>query len=303
MRLGIFVPTPYRHFDNVQSAIWIRALQMIEPLRNCGWEVSLNNPFKRYDVTIYHRGMLRKSLHFVRFLRHIARKVYWDTCVDYFDEHEAAGPVHVDCARRIAGIADGVIVPTDGIAESAKRFNSQIFVMPDPVDLQHFSTVKSDVNLASPRIGWSGVASKAKFLAPYADFLDGRMLIISDAPPQLPFKYDFLPWRHCRFPADLGLCDVAFLPRTLDSTYTANNSSFKALVFAVLGIPIIATALPAYREMAKSYAAISFLEDCGDSPERALGALTGTDRDASAVRQAFDRYLWAANLTEWLHGQ
>ena len=81
MRLGIFIPTPYRDYDRVQSAIWIRALQMVEPLRALGCDVSVNNPFKHYDIAIYHRGMQRRSLFFMRFLKRIASRVYWDTCV------------------------------------------------------------------------------------------------------------------------------------------------------------------------------------------------------------------------------
>lgn len=301
-RLGIFVPTPYRDYDRVQSAIWIRALQMLEPMRAAGWDVSLNNPFKRYDVAIYHRGMQRRSVGFVRFLKHIAHRVYWDTCVDYFDEHEASSPLQVSCARQIAGLVDGVCVPTLGIAKSAERFSNNVFVMPDPVNLSHFSARKTQVNLDSPIIGWSGVAKKAAFLATYADFLDGRTLIISESPPDLPFKYDFLRWRYASFPVDLLKCDVAFLPRTLDSSYTVNNSSFKALVFAVLGIPVIASALPSYREMAEDFGATAFLEDFLEVPGRALESLSHKDANPERVRQTYDRYLWASRLTEWING-
>ena len=115
MRLGIFIPTFFRDYDRVQSALWIRALQMIEPLRAAGCEVHLNNPLRRYDAVVYHRGMRRRSLRFVRFLRTISRRVYWDTCVDYFDRHEASDEEQVACARAIAGHADGVCVTTEGI--------------------------------------------------------------------------------------------------------------------------------------------------------------------------------------------
>lgn len=302
-RLGVFVPTPYRGYDRVQSATWIRALQMLEPMREQGWSVSVNNPFRRYDVAIYHRGMQTRSLYFMRFLRTIADKVYWDTCVDYFDEHEASNALQVQCARAIAKIADGVCVPTDGIARSAERFNRNIFVMPDPVDLSHFHGRKKQPNLNSPIIGWSGVAKKAGFLKPYADFLDGRSLIISESPPDLPFKYEFRRWRYNSFPDDLLSCDLAFLPRTLESSYTANNSSFKALVFAILGIPIVASSLPSYLKLAQDFEAIAFLEDWGDSPERAVDFLRQKSADPQEVRKFYNRYLWASHLSRWFDGR
>lgn len=300
MRLGIFVPTPYRDYNRVESAIWIRALQMVSSLRKCGVDVSLNNPFRSYDAAIYHRGMRKNSLRFFRFLKLISRRVYWDTCVDYFDQHEAADALQVACARAIAGIADGICVPTEGIAESANRFSDNVFVMPDPVDLEHFGRAKEGIDLDKPVFGWSGVACKAKFLAPYADFLDNRTLIVSEAPPELPFRYEFLRWQHGSFPEALLQCDLAFLPRTLESTYTRNNSSFKALVFAVLGIPIIATRLPSYELLANDFDAMAFLEDYGDDPARALDRLRTRDRNPSRVRAAYDRDTQARRLIAWL---
>lgn len=302
MRIGLFIPTWRRDYDRVQSAIWIRALQMVQPLRALGHDVSVNNPLRRYDVAIYHRGMLRKSLKVVRMLRHIADRVYWDTCVDYFERHEAADNEHVSSSRAIAGIVDGVCVPTAGIAESARRYNGNIFVMPDPVDLQHFAAIKPAIDWENPVFGWSGVAVKASPLNAYADLLDGRTRIIAEKPPALSFRYEFERWCHANFPDALRRCDIAFLPRTLESTYTINNSSFKALVFAVLGMPIIANRLPSYQAMAQYYDGIVFLEDFGGDARAALAALRQRSLDPARVRQAYDRYNWAEQLTGWCRG-
>lgn len=302
MRIGLFVPTLRRGYDHVQSAIWIRALQMIEPLRALGHDVSVNNPLRRYDAAIYHRGMLRRSVGVVRFLKHVADRVYWDTCVDYFEPHEAADQEHVDSSRAIAGIADGICVPTVGIADSARRFNDNVFIMPDPVDLQHFAQLKPSINWKNPVFGWSGVAVKAPPLDAYATLLDGRIRIIAEKPPALSFRYEFERWHHKSFPAALRRCDIAFLPRILESTYTINNSSFKALVFAVLGIPIIANRLPSYQVMAQDYNGIVFLEDFVGDAEVALAALRQRNLDPTQVRQAYDRFVWAERLAGWCCG-
>lgn len=298
--LGIFIPTPFRSYDRVQSAVWIRALQMIEPLESQGWSVSINNPFKRYHTAIYHRGMKRGSVYAIEFLKKIARRVYWDTCVDYFDEHEACDASQVYGARTIAEIVDGICVPTHGIAKSGLRFNPNVFVMPDPIDLEHFRGRKSVIDLRNPIIGWSGVSQKAFCLTPYSNFLDGRLIIISDRDPRLSFRYRFIRWRYSCFPEDLLRCDVAFLPRLIHSSYTKNNSSFKALVFAVLGIPIIASSLPSYRLLGRHFDNLSFLEEFGDSPEMALGSLAGKSSSPEDVRTAYDRHLWSSRLSQWL---
>ena len=272
---------------------------MVEPLRALGHDVSVNNPLRRYDVAIYHRGMLRKSVKVVRLLRHIADRVYWDTCVDYFERHEAADDEHVESSRAIAGLVDGVCVPTEGIAESARRYNKNVYLMPDPIDLQDFSEIKPAINWDNLVFGWSGVAAKAAPLDAYAPLLDGRTRIIAEKPPALSFAYEFERWRHAGFPLALRRCDIAFLPRVLNSTYTINNSSFKALVFAVLGIPIIANRLPSYQVMAEYYDGIVFLEDFGGDANAALAAVRQRSLDPARVRQAYDRYVWAGKLTEW----
>ena len=300
MRLGIFVPTVFRSYDRVQSAIWIRALQLVGGLRADGIDVSVNNPFRRYDVAIYHRGMRRNSVSFMRYLRQIAGRVYWDTCVDYFDRHEAATPEQVECARIIASLVDGICVPTEGIASSARRYCRNVFVMPDPIDTSHFESFKENINWAKPRLGWSGVACKAHFLNQYADFLDDRTLIISEKRPALPFRHEFTRWSYQSFPTTLLSCDVGFLPRALNSTYTINNSSFKALVFASLGIPIIADRLPSYEILAKDYPAVAFLDDYNYDPQKAFDALRAADRDPRRVRLSYDRSLWAQRLIGWM---
>jgi len=299
MRIGIFIPALIRDYDRIQSALWIRALQMVEPLRALGHNVSVNNPLRRYDAVIYHRGMMRRSYLFVRFLRTISRRVYWDTCVDYMVEHEGSGPEHVRWARRIAASVDGVICTTSGIAESVGRYNDRVMVMPDPVDLDHFSPPREETNLDAPLFGWSGVSVKAFSLNDHAAFLDGRCLIVSDARPELSFSYDFRRWSHATFPGDLRACDCAFLPRKVETTYTRNNSSFKALVYAVMGVPILADRLPSYEELARHYEGIVFLDE-HDSPEAALAELRTRRLDPSAVREAYSCERWAGKLAAWL---
>lgn len=300
MRLGIFIPTPFRNYDRVQSAIWIRGLQLVDCLRADGIDVSVNNPFRTYDAAIYHRGMRRNSVRFLRYLRQIAGRVYWDTCVDYFDRHEAASAEQVKCAQIIASLVDGLCVPTEGIASSARRYSRNVFVMPDPIDTSHFESFKEDINWSRPRMGWSGVACKAHFLNQYAGFLNDRTLIVSEERPSLSFRHQFIQWNYQSFPTTLLSCDIGFLPRALNSTYTINNSSFKALVFASLGIPIIADRLPSYEILAKDYPAVAFLDDYNYDPQKALDALRVADRDPRRVRHSYDRNLWARRLMEWI---
>ena len=299
MRIGLFIPTPYRNYDKVQSAIWIRALQIIEPLKSMGAIVSINNPFCYYDAVIYHRGMRKKSYWLIRFLRLISKRVYWDTCVDYFYEHEASSYEQVFYARKISTYVDGIIVPTDGIAKSAKQFNKNIFIMPDPVDPK-LSFRKKKINFHEPIIGWSGVSVKAFPLNLFCKFLDNRTLIISEKKPYVNFNYSFKKWSFTTFSKDLLCIDIAFLPRILNSSYTMNNTSFKALVFAILGIPIIAHRLPSYEKLSKYYDGIVFLEDFNNNPWKAIEELKKRSFNPSKVLNKYSIQTQSRRLLNWL---
>ena len=134
---------------------------------------------------------------------------------------------------------------------------------------------------------FDGLSFTYEILDRYAQFLDGRCLIISNDKPNLTFNYTFKKWTYEDFVDSLLLCDVGFLPRTLESSYTINNSSFKALVFAVLGLPIIANQLPSYQELSNSYHSISFLENHNYCPVSALSSLKSMSNSVSVVRQSY----------------
>ncbi|MDG1143505.1 MAG: hypothetical protein P8N92_02500, partial [Burkholderiales bacterium] len=76
--------------------------------------------------------------------------------------------------------------------------------------------------------------------------------------------------------------------------------SFKALVYAAIGVPIISNRLPSYELLAEDYPGISFLEDFNDAPQAALENLRSKTFDCTKVRQKYDRALWAERLLNWV---
>lgn len=260
-KLGLFVPTLYKDYNKVSASIWIRVYQMVKHYESFGIKVYINNPFIKYDVSIFYRWSNNLSLQFIKYLKFISDKVYWDTCVNYYEIHTHTNEKQVDIAKQISELVDGVITSTEEIANRAKKYNDNIFVMDDPIDFEHFKYHKSSVNFKNPIFGWSGVSHKALFINKYKDEIN-KIIIISNARPSLQIKYDFFQWRHESFPYLLSKIDIGFLPREFENDpYNIGHSSFKALVFASHGIPVIANKLPSYEKLANYYSGIVFLED------------------------------------------
>ena len=138
VNIGIFVPTIKRDYNKVTSAFWIRAFQLVKSYENLGAKVHINNPFLEYDVAIFYRGVNRKSYLAIRFLKKKARKVYWDTCVNYYTNNEASSDKHLLYAKKISKIVDGVIVSSEEIGKFASLYNDNVYCMPDPVNINHF---------------------------------------------------------------------------------------------------------------------------------------------------------------------
>ena len=91
-KLGLFIPTFYRDYNKVSASIWIRVLQMVPHYENLEIEVHINDPFRTYDVAIYYRLATQRSYNIIKYLKHVSKKVYFDTCVNYFDLHKHTTP-------------------------------------------------------------------------------------------------------------------------------------------------------------------------------------------------------------------
>lgn len=278
MRLGLFVPTLSKDYNCVSASIWIRVLQMLKYYRELGVEVHLNNPLLRYDVSIVYRIPTKKFLWLIKYLKTTSRKVYFDTVVNYFEQHDHATDKYIYHQKKIADICDGIICSTEPIADSARQYNDNVYVFDDPIDTDQFGKIKRSIDYSNPLFGWSGVSSKAHYLNKFGSEINGKIKLITDIDifnKKLNFQFNFSRWRYETFTHSLLQCDIALLPRSVGTDpYNQGHSSFKALVFAVCGIPVIANRIPSYQKLSQYYNAIVFLEDHEDDIQSCIDTLT-----------------------------
>ena len=202
-KLGLFVTDTERDFNKARASFWIRIFQMIDYYELLGADVSVNNYFRKYDAVIVFRKVKTKYYRILKFLKLTSKTVYFDTCINIFDLHEEINEEKLKIAHKIGETADGIICASHQIADYARPHCKNVFVMEDPVNTEHFTYIKHDINFDTPVFGWSGVGVKSVFLNPFADLISDRITIVSDVAVKdvdLKFKYEFYQWRYETFP-------------------------------------------------------------------------------------------------------
>lgn len=303
LRIGLFVTSLEKDYNRTPASYWIRILQMMEYYRKAGAEVSLNKYFKRYDAVIVFRKAKRKYYYMVKFLSIFSKTVYFDTCINIFSVHEEISPERLRYAKSIAKSANGIICASARIAEYARPYARSVYVMEDPVDINHFRFIKEHVNFESPVFGWSGVGLKSVYLNRFASEISSRILLISEPGIQkvkLNFKYNYIQWNYEGFPRDILNIDIALLPRDYKDSYNDSHSSFKALIFAIHGIPVIANKVPSYLDLSDYYQGIVFLEDYENDLRKCIDELKTRNLDPTRVRAHYSCMNQASGLLTYL---
>ncbi|MDK2789543.1 MAG: hypothetical protein PWP15_50 [Methanothermococcus sp.] len=305
MKLGLFVPTFHKDYNKVPASIWIRAFQMKKYYERLGVEVHINNFLNNYDVVIYYRGVSIKSYYIIKLLKKITKKIYWDQCVNYFEKHNYNTNIQVNVAKKISSIVDGIIVSTNFLKNKAKKLNENVFIMPDPIDLEKFRVTKSDINFDNPKFIWSGVSKKSVFLNKYSNDISGRIVLITDENIKnmsLKFGHESIKWTYQNFDKDILRGDICLAPReNFNNPYDLGHSSFKILVFASANMPIICNKLPSYVELSKIYGGIEFLEDNNNDINLCVENLKEKKFKNNLVKQEYSCEKIAKSLIYYLY--
>jgi glycosyltransferase involved in cell wall biosynthesis len=146
------------------------------------------------------------------------------------------------------------------LADFAKRYNSNVHVIPTVVDTEkHHKCTKQHIDKKPIVIGWTGTHSTLKYLegiVPVLQLLEKKsaieFLVIADKHPQLPLDtLRFVKWNKETEVADLIRIDIGVMP-LWDTDMEKGKCGFKAIQYMALGIPAVVSPVGANNEIVEN---------------------------------------------------
>lgn len=204
---------------------------------------------RRFDAVLLHKKRL--NLFDAKLLRHYSKTVLYD-----FDDAVMYSPTkpdsnrtsHSHLFRRTAKLADVMIAGNEYLAEHARRYCSNVHLLPTGLDTKEFhKTEKTPQNKI--RLVWIGSKTTLAYLSELKAVFeqigknDTRVVlrIIADDFFDLDYmtveKHIWSPDTQC---SDLLECDIGLAPLP-DNRFTRGKCGFKILQYFAAGLPVIAS--------------------------------------------------------------
>jgi glycosyltransferase involved in cell wall biosynthesis len=242
---------------------------------------NLYREIARADVTVVSRrtfGWLER-----RRVRRAARKLVFD-----FDDaiyRSSSGP---SSGRRrrfawMASHADQIWAGNGDLAEYAKQYNSNVFILPTAVDADRYE-VKHTKPPEFIDLVWIGSSSTRRYIKealPHTArarqaLTNLRLKIVADFQLEHP-EIDIVsvPWSSQAEVEALTSAHIGLAPLP-DNEWTRGKCGFKILQYHAAGLPVVASDLPVHREMIQDDAGLVV-----SGPDEWCDALIRLSRDAS----------------------
>lgn len=215
---------PERHWR--RPAWLIGSLAQRLPQIAAGWAA---------DLTLLHREMISTFYTLERFTRR-PRIVDVDDAIHLFRRGQAA--------RHMAERADLVVVGNDWLAETWRRWNAAVEVLPTAVDTDFYDVRPLPER---PSVGWTGSLGNLRYLEGIAPALAGivrrfpqvSIAVCSERPPKLPgLPVRYVPWSRAAENDFLASLTVGLMPLE-DGPWERGKCSFKMLQYMAAGRPCV----------------------------------------------------------------
>lgn len=159
--------------------------------------------------------------------------------------------------RAICNYSWKISVGNSFLAEFASQFNNQVRIIPTTIDTErHHNRLKEHSEKSKLTIGWTGSHSTLIHLREIEALLsrlqektDFELHVICNADPKFRLvKYQYVPWNMESEIEDLMKFDIGIMPLR-NTDWERGKCGFKALQYMALGIPVVATAVGANKQI------------------------------------------------------
>jgi glycosyltransferase involved in cell wall biosynthesis len=183
-------------------------------------------------------------------LRRHARKIIYDfdDAVMYSDKcPDTPSPKRLRDFQRTVGLADLVIAGNVYLAEHARKFNSNVEILPTGLDTGEYDVKITRPNDGKVRLVWIGSKVTLPYLkeiTPALEEIGSRLKnvvlrVISDEFIDLQnMKVEKCAWSQQTQACDLVECDIGLAPLP-DNPFTRGKCGFKILQYTAAGLPSV----------------------------------------------------------------
>ena len=163
----------------------------------------------------------------------------------------------VNAPQQLMRLSDVVLAGNEYLAEYARRYARRVVVLPTCVDTRVFAPRPGRLPAGPPVLGWIGSHSTAKYLRGLQRALEAvarrvpfRLYVVGASEPVTVDGAEVIqrPWRLEREVEDFASCDVGLYP-LWDDAWARGKCGFKAIEFMACGVPVVASAVGANREI------------------------------------------------------
>lgn len=307
--------------SEAQDAVFLRRPNLMQKV---SWFVTklvgrlaLLPKLRRFDCVYLHRETLPYFFPFTELLlRRFAKRLIFD-----FDDALFHHPkkkswlkkllMDRHSAQRIIALADRVIVSTPYLAEYARRFNSQVVVIPTGVRYSDYEKVKP-VNEECFVIGWIGSPSTQHYIYEIADCLKHLaqkypfvFRVIGAQNLSLPgVSLELKAWSQASEVNDVASFTIGVMPLP-DDPWTRGKGGYKLIQYMAAGVPAIGSRVGANCDIIEDGVSgflASTPQQWSEKLERLISDADLRKQFSQTGRQVVqERYSIEGNYPAWLH--
>jgi glycosyltransferase involved in cell wall biosynthesis len=214
---------------------------------------------RQFDVTLMQREMVSTFATLESFTRS-PRVLDVDDAIHLLRGGQAA--------RKLAQLSERVICGNGHLAEIYRQWNSDVVVLPTPVDTDKYTPVEAVAEKPELVLGWIGTSANLQYLQAIEGALSvvlskhphALLKVVCDRPPEFKTlsleQVRHVPWREETEVELIQSFDVGLMPLA-DSPWARAKCSFKMLQYMSCGLPVVVSPVGMNAEVL-SQAAIGF---------------------------------------------
>jgi glycosyltransferase involved in cell wall biosynthesis len=267
MNLLVVTNNPDRASFRQRIAVYLDSLKAnditAEVAQMPRWILSRRKLFakaKDFDAVLLHKKILNPiDAHYLR--KYAGKIIYdFDDAIMYDNNHpEKTHHKRQHHFQRTIAMADLVIAGNEYLAEHAKKFNSNVEILPTGLDISIFKTVAKKSTDAKIRLVWIGSRPTLRNLeqiSPALEEIGSRfdnvvLKIISDDFIDLrKIPVEKHKWSLESEATELAGSDIGLAPLD-DDNFTRGKCGFKILQYQAAGLPVVASPVGVNAELVR----------------------------------------------------